>query len=37
MVKGRNVGHRCGAYHKASDAKVRMDRMREGVSKYRYV
>ena len=24
MVKGRNLGHRCGAYHRTSDAKVRM-------------
>ena len=26
MVKGRNMGHRCGACHKASDAQIRMGR-----------
>ena len=26
MVKGRNVDHRCGACHRASDAQIRMSR-----------
>ena len=29
MVNERIVGHRCGAYHKAFDAKVRMARIKE--------
>jgi len=28
MVKGGNVGHRCGVCHKSSDAKVRLTKMR---------
>ena len=27
MVKGRNVGHRCGACHRASDAQIRIARI----------
>ena len=27
MVKGRNVGHRCGACHKTSDAQIRIARI----------
>ena len=37
MVKGRIVGHRCGACHKASNAKVRMARMRNEVLGYQCV
>ena len=37
MVKGRIVGHRCGACHKASNAKVRMAKMRNEVLGYQCV
>ena len=33
-VKGKRMGHRCGAYHRTSDAKVRMARIGIAIAEY---